>query len=191
MGLNKNTLVIGFVGRLSPEKNLLTLLKGFHEAVKESSLTLILVGSGLSEPRLREYVNKQKIDDKVIFCGLRHDIPKILSSIDIFVLPSFTEGLPTVLLEAMAVGRSIICSDIPAHKSLIENNKNGLFFDPHKSEELKQAILKLSSDNSLRQTIGNNAKIKAMDYDEEKVYPKIMEHYTKLLNKKTKENIQK
>jgi len=191
LGIEKNAKVIGFVGRLSPEKNILTLLMAFNEAVKESPLTLILTGTGFSEPQLKEYVKNQKINDKVIFCGLRRDIPRILSAIDIFVLPSFTEGLPTALLEAMASGRAIICSNIPAHKPLIEHNKDGLFFDPHESEQLKQAILKLSSNNSLRETFGNNAKIKVMEYDEEKVYPKIMEHYTKLLNKKTKENIQK
>ena len=65
---------------------------------------------------------------------------KILSSLDIFILPSYLEGLSIALLEAMACGRAIICSDIPANRELLTHNKEALLVNPHDPEALKQAI---------------------------------------------------
>jgi len=182
--LEKKIKVIGFIGRFSLEKNLITLLNSFFEASKKNSLKLMLVGTGIDEPRLREFVNEKNIKDKVIFCGFRHNISEILSAIDIFVLPSYTEGLSTALLEAMGTSRAIICSKIPAHLYLLEHDKEALLVDPYRPEELKDAIQSLCNDDSLREKLGNNAKIKAQQYDEELVFPKILQLYKRILAKK-------
>ena len=182
-GIEKKMKVIGYVGRLSPEKNILTLLTSFTEASEGNPLKLIIVGEGICEPQLKEYVKKKNIQDKVIFCGFRQDIGKILSGLDIFVLSSYTEGLSTALLEAMASGRAIICSNIPAHQELIQNNREGLLVDPYKPKELQEAIELLSKNDLLREKLGSNAKLKAGQYDEELVFPKILEFYKKFLDK--------
>jgi len=180
-GIEKRMIVIGYIGRLSPEKNLLTLLTSFANASKKNSFKLIIVGAGICEPELKEFVQKKKIQDKVIFCGFRHDIGKILSGFDIFVNSSFTEGLPTALLEAMASGRAVICSNIPAHQELIRHNLDGLLVDPNKSEEFQESIELLSKNDLLRKKLGSNAKLKASKYDEELIFPKILEYYRKYL----------
>ena len=102
--IDKKTKVIGFVGRFSSEKNLLTLLTSFADVAHDDPLIkLVLVGGGILESQLREYVSKRGIEDRVVFCGVRYDIHMILSSFDIFVLPSYIEGLSTALLELWLV----------------------------------------------------------------------------------------
>lgn len=186
LGIQDNkTKVIGYVGRFSPEKNLFTLLTSFADVVQDDpSVKLVLVGTGPLEPQLREYINKRSIEDKVIFCGVRYDIDKVLACFDIFVLPSYIEGLSNALLEAMASGRGIICSDIPANYELVAHNKEALLVNPYNSQELKQAIQLLSSNDSLRLKLGCNAKMKASQYDEDIVFPKILEYYETLLYRK-------
>jgi glycosyltransferase involved in cell wall biosynthesis len=183
--IDNKIIVIGFVGRFSSEKNLLTLLISFAEVAQNNPLIkLVLAGTGVLEPQLREYANKSGIEDKIIFCGVRYDINRVLAGFDIFVLPSYTEGLSNALLEAMASGRSIICSDIPANNILVRHNQEALLVNPYNSEELTSAIKLLSSNVSLRSKLGYNAKIRASQYDEDIVFPKILQYYENLIYKK-------
>ena len=175
--------MIGYVGRLSPEKNLLTLLSSLVTIPKHYDLKLVLVGAGQLENNLKDFVINNNIEDKVIFCGLRNDIRQILSALDIFVLPSHTEGLPIAMLEAMATSRAIICSNIAAHQELVEHNKEALLVDPNNHKEFKEAILLLCKNDSLRKKLGCNAKLKASQFDEELIFPKILQLYQKLLKK--------
>lgn len=183
--IDKKIIVIGFVGRFSPEKNLLTLLISFAEVAQDNPLIkLVLVGTGVLETQLREYANKMGIEDKIIFCGVRYDIDRVLAGFDIFVLPSYTEGLSNALLEAMASGRSIVCSDIPANNVLVRHNQEALLVNPYNSQELTSAIKSLSSNVSLRSKLGYNAKIRASQYDEDIVFPKILQYYENLIYSK-------
>jgi glycosyltransferase involved in cell wall biosynthesis len=183
--LDDKTRLVGYVGRLSPEKNLNTLLTGFADAAREdSSLKLVLVGSGPEELQLKELVNKLHIQEKVIFCGLRYDIPIVLCGMDIFVLASFTEGLSGALLEAMSCQRAIICSNIAANRELISDNIEGLVVNPNNAGEISGAILQFARDDNLRSRLGNNAKIKASQYDQEIVFPKVLHLYERLIQKR-------
>ncbi|HYL67322.1 MAG TPA: glycosyltransferase family 4 protein [Nitrosopumilaceae archaeon] len=186
LGIDDQTKIVGFVGRLSPEKNLITLLDSFKEVIQDHPfLKLVLVGTGLEEFHLKEEAKRQHIEDKIIFCGYRTDISRILSSFDIFVLPSYTEGMSSALQEAMSCGCAIICSDIPANRVLITHSKEGLLINPYNSHELKDAIGLLSTDDSLRSKLGNNAKIKAEQFDESIIFPTILRHYLRLTKKET------
>jgi len=182
-GFSEKTKVIGYVGRLSPEKNLSTLLSSLITIPKDYDLKLMLVGAGPLENSLKNFVIDNNIEDKVIFCGLRNDVRQILSALDIFALPSYTEGLPLAMLEAMAAGRAIICSNIAAHQELVEHNKEALLVDPNNQKEFKEAILVLCKNDSLREKLGNNAKLKASQFDEELIFPKILQLYHRLLEK--------
>jgi glycosyltransferase involved in cell wall biosynthesis len=179
--IDENTKVIGFVGRFSPEKNLHTLLVSFSELVKiDDSLLLVLVGTGPLESELKGYVSKNSINNRVIFTGVRHDISTILSGFDIFVLPSYVEGLSTSLLEAMSCGRSIICSDIPANRELVTHNSEALLVNPHDPNDLKGALKLLYKDDALRLKLGQNAKFRTSQFDESIVFSRILEYYESL-----------
>jgi glycosyltransferase involved in cell wall biosynthesis len=169
--IDSKTIVLGFIGRFSEEKNLFTFLNSFSNLAPEVSAKVVLVGTGLLEPELKEYVRKKGIEENVIFCGVRYDIARILSSFDIFVLPSYIEGLSTALLEAMTSGRAIICSNIGANQAVATHDQEAL---------LAEAIKLLSSDPRLRTKLGYNAKFRASHYDEDIVFSKILQHYETL-----------
>jgi glycosyltransferase involved in cell wall biosynthesis len=169
--------IILFVGRLSPEKNLITLMNSFIDiSAKYPSLILLIVGSGIMESQLKEFAKGKEFENKVIFCGSRSDVDRFLSCCDIFVLPSFIEGMSTALLEAMACNRAIICSDISANRQLVSCDE-AIFFNPSNGDELKIAILKLLKDDNMRQKLGDNAKKKTNEYDENIIFPKIIKMY--------------
>src|SRR6185503_10033840 len=95
--------------RLSPEKDHVTLLKGFQRLLSDRmDADLIIVGDGPLKKYLVQLAKDLKIDDKVKFLGFREDIPQILAAIDIFVLPSTMEGISLTLLEAMAAGKPVV-----------------------------------------------------------------------------------
>jgi len=184
MGIGKDAIVVGFVGRFSPEKNLLTLVSAFANLTKDnSSVMLALVGSGPLEHNLREYVMKNRLQERIIFYGVRNDIGRVLSSFDIFALPSYTEGLSNALLEAMASGRAIICSDIETNREVVTHCEEALLVDPYAAEELENAIRMLSASESLRNKIGRNAMLKSSRYDETIVYPVILQYYKNILKR--------
>lgn len=183
----KNIITIGFIGGLRPEKNVETLVKAFGELMRDFSelkASLIIIGDGPMRPILEEYVKEYGIDDFAFFLGYIPDAYKFLKAIDIFVLPSLSEGSPLSLIETMACGKAIIASDIPAIREIVENGKEALLFDSLSSEQLKEAILKLYHNPELRRELGENAKKKAKQYDIGVVFPQIVEVYRKVLRNK-------
>lgn len=181
LGIYNKSILIGYVGRLSYEKNLFTLLHSFAEASKsDSSLKLVLVGEGPLEFELRKKTQDIHIQDQVIFCGFRNDIGNVLSGIDIFVLPSYIEGTSNALLQAMMCSRPIVCSDIAGNREIVTNDKEALMINPEDGNGFTRAILLLSSDEELRSRLGHNARISAAQYDEDIVFPKFVRFYQDL-----------
>jgi len=123
----KDKFVIGHIGRLALAKNHTFLLDVFKEvAYKKNNAVLVLVGIGPLEDKIKQKVKDLKIEDKVIFLGLRKDIPELLQAMDIFVFPSLYEGLGVVVVEAQATGINCIISDtvpdeVDIHADLLQS----------------------------------------------------------------------
>jgi glycosyltransferase involved in cell wall biosynthesis len=182
LGIDENIKSIGFIGRFAPEKNIISLLTAFYNVLQNNKkIKLVLVGSGPLESDLKNFVKKKGIEDYVIFCGIRQDINRILSGLDIFILPSYTEGMSISLLEAMATGRTIICSNIPTNAEIITHNEEGIHIDPYKINSIEQAITNTLNDDKFRCKLGQNAKSKAIHFDINMVFPKIFHLYKKVL----------
>jgi glycosyltransferase involved in cell wall biosynthesis len=182
LGIDRKAIVIGFVGRLEPVKNLGTLLIAFaNVAGSEPSIKMVFVGTGQLESKLRESAKARGVEDKVIFCGVRYDIARVLACFDIFVLPSYTEGMSTALLEAMASGRAVICSNIPSNCEVVNDSGAALIFDPHSTIELEKCIRLLCNDELLRCRMGIRARNIAEKYDENMVFPEILRLYEELI----------
>jgi glycosyltransferase involved in cell wall biosynthesis len=145
--------VTGTVARFVPVKGIEVLIEAF--AFAGGSGRLILVGSGPEEGRLRELSKRLHISESVAFAGFRHDIPEVLGGIDVFVISSFSEGLPTSLLEAMASGCACIVTDIGLP---VEHGKTGLVVRAGDAKDLSSALKKLWGDAALRRALGENAR---------------------------------
>lgn len=120
LNINKNSFIIGHVGRFTESKNHLFLIKIFYEILKKKKeAILVLVGSGESEPVVKDKVRKLKIEKSVIFLGDRDDIPELMSIMDVFVFPSKFEGFGNVLIEAQAAGlKCVVSENVPEEVSL-------------------------------------------------------------------------
>lgn len=110
--LADNAIVVGHVGRLMEQKNhrfLIEIFAKMHE--KNPNTVLLLVGKGELESQLKEQVESLGLMDAVIFAGVRKDVPQILSAMDVFVFPSFYEGMPNTVIEAQATGLPCVIAD--------------------------------------------------------------------------------
>lgn len=111
-GITSDQLVVGHIGRLNYQKNHEFLLDVFAEIKKNrEDAVLLLVGEGEKKEELKLKVQKLKLEKAVIFTGIRKDIPELLSAMDIFVFPSFYEGMPNTVIEAQATGLPCLLSD--------------------------------------------------------------------------------
>lgn len=108
----ENKFVIGHIGRMSPPKNQIFLLKVFADLKRlNNNAILLIIGDGPLRKQLEEEIIKLNLTDNVILLGVRNDVPNLLMAMDVFVLPSLYEGLPVVCVEAQATGLRCILSD--------------------------------------------------------------------------------
>ncbi len=149
LGLRCEDLVVGTVGRLSPEKGGVDLL---IRAVKSLCLEypharLLIVGDGPMRPELEKVAAHTGLD--ALFAGTRNDIPRLLSAMDIFVLPSLREAMPIALLEAMAMRLPVVATLVGGVPEIVEDGKTGLLVPPDDESVLALALNKLASSPKL------------------------------------------
>ena len=107
-----NKVVVGHVGRFHTQKNHRFLLAVFKEICKQrKDAVLLLVGTGNLEKDIRDWIIEMELQESVILAGQRFDIPNLLSAMDVFVFPSFHEGMPNTVIEAQATGLPCVIAD--------------------------------------------------------------------------------
>jgi glycosyltransferase involved in cell wall biosynthesis len=164
LGFNSSDFIIGTIGRLDPVKNHERLLQAFKEALLVyKNIRLLIVGDGDQKETLCGQAKILGIYPQVKIVGFRNDVNEILSIIDIFILPSLSEGLSLALLEAMAAAKPIIASNVGGNREAIKNGHNGLLVSPLSIQEILNAILDLYNNRELGIQIGNNAYIDAKE----------------------------
>ncbi len=157
--LHQDDFVIGTAGRLSEEKGHSYLIQAMPDLVKEiKNIKLIIAGDGPLKRNLEFLVEKLGVSNHVKLLGYEKEIEKFLGVIDLFILPSLTEGLPISLLEAMAYGRPVIGSRVGGIKEVIENNKNGVLISPMDVEAISQSLKNLYYAGDLRSKMSFEAK---------------------------------
>jgi glycosyltransferase involved in cell wall biosynthesis len=121
---------------------------------KVDNLRLIFYGEGPEEENLKRLVKHLGLGRRVIFAGLRSDMARVLSGLDIFVLSSRSEVSPMVLLESMALEVPVISTDVGGISEMMEPGKSGLLTENENVEEMAEAILRLAVDPGYRKQIG-------------------------------------
>ena len=118
----KDNFIVGHIGRFSKQKNHFFLIDVFREIEhREKTAILFLVGEGELEEQVKKYIDKYHLQKKVVFAGVRSDIPSILSAMDVFVFPSFYEGMPNTVIEAQTAGLPCVISDTITDEVKITN----------------------------------------------------------------------
>ena len=139
--LSPQNVIVGNVGRLSEQKGLVYLLKAIPYIIKQfPKVEVWIIGDGPLEKSLKQEAQKLGIESNVIFWGKRMDVMDLLSQMTLFVSSSIYEGLPTVVLESMAVGTPVVATDIPGTREIIQHNINGWLARPKDPEDLADKI---------------------------------------------------
>jgi glycosyltransferase involved in cell wall biosynthesis len=147
-----------YVGRFSREKNLQTVVAAVAALTRRVPARLVLVGGGPLHARLREQARAAGVE--VEFTGVvpQERLPPLYAAADAFVLASFTEGHPKVLLEAMAAGLPCVVSDCEGNRSLVTDGRTGLLFDPRRADELADRLGRVLTDPALAEALGRAAR---------------------------------
>jgi glycosyltransferase involved in cell wall biosynthesis len=158
MDANKKSFVIGSVGRLTPRKGYADLLEALLQVVKEiPDVQLKLVGDGDQLSALMAQASQPGISGKVEFLGQRQNVLELLSTWDLFVLPTFNEGLPTVILESMACAVPVVSTDIPGVRELVTDGETGWLVPTGDAAALAKAIVDALRNPTRRASIRQNA----------------------------------
>jgi glycosyltransferase involved in cell wall biosynthesis len=179
--------VIGTIGRLHPQKGLEFLLRAapainarFPEAL------FLIVGDGPLRASLAKLASELDLSGKTIFAGYREDVRKLLGVIDIKVIPSLWEGTPIALLEAMALGKSIVATAVDGMKEVLEHGRTALLVHPGEPAAIAEAVCLLLEDEALASTIGANALQESRKYDAIAAADKLQDLYRKILGERAR-----
>ena len=144
LGLNKGDFVIGTVARLIEQKGHIYLIKAAREVAKEiSNVHFLFVGDGPLRKILEKQVVQLGLESVITFLSFRSDVIKLMGTFDVFVLPSLFEGLPNVVLEAMACGKPVIATRVSGTPEAVIHGKTGLLVPPMDASALASAICEL------------------------------------------------
>lgn len=159
-------------GRLEEQKNQEMLVVAFSEVIKKyPDAHLNIYGEGGLRERLHQQIVELHLENNVFLMGKTSDVPAVLGTAQIFVLPSRYEGMPNALMEAMAVGVPCISTDCPCGgpQALLESGKNGILVPVGDTNALANAIMELLADEGQRKRYSRNAKKAAENYTQEKI----------------------
>jgi glycosyltransferase involved in cell wall biosynthesis len=156
-GLSQDSQIVGCVARLEPEKGHRTLLEAWSLVLgRVPDACLLIVGEGSLRDDLERQAAGLGIAGRVVVAGRRDDIPAVTAALDVAVLPSYREAQGLVVLEAMALSRPIVATNVGGIPEMIENGVSGLLVPPHDAAALADAISRLLLDHPLADTLARN-----------------------------------
>ncbi|MFW6141316.1 MAG: glycosyltransferase family 4 protein [Candidatus Saliniplasma sp.] len=176
-----------YVGRLHELKGLNYLIKAFSDVKgKYSDVELLIIGSGDLKDELKELVHKERLDEHVRFIGeVEHsELIDYYQNSDIFVLPSVSEGLSNVILEAMACGLPVIATGVGGNTELVKHEKGGLIVDAKDIPGLQRSLEKLLNDPELRRKMGGFNRKYVQKFNQDSVLSKKVELLEKVVGNK-------
>jgi len=172
--------VVGYIGRLSEEKGILNLIEAIPAILKiDKEISFLIGGDGSLLDRITEYIHKKSIKNKVKMIGwIPHKkLSKYLNKLKLIVIPSYTEGLPNIMLEAMACGTPVLVSPVGGILDVIEHGKNGFLLKNNSPECIANSVLYILKLGEINH-ISNNAR---KTVEKNFTYEVVVNNYKKLL----------
>lgn len=185
LGIPRENINITCVSTLKPGKGLEELLQAFNTLFSQNPhYSLLLVGDGPLKEELRKESSLLPASKNIFFLGRRFDVREILHISDIFVLPTYSEGMSNAILEAMASKLPVVSTTIPVNQEVIENMRTGLLIPVGDSHLLFKALQKLIEKPALRESLGdaafqkvkNSYSLERIIRSTEKCYNQVLDH---------------
>lgn len=189
LGIDAETPVIGMVGRLVWEKGYREFFDAIIELRARSRSPFEAIVVGPMEPSKDGAVDRQTIDEMsrhgIRFLGSRTDIADVLSTFDIFALPSYREGFPRAAMEASAMGLPVVASNIRGCREVVVHDETGVLVAPRNSSALSAALSQLVDQPELRARLGSGAARRALvHFDQDRVIARTLAVYRSLLERR-------
>jgi glycosyltransferase involved in cell wall biosynthesis len=147
--------IVGVVARLEPEKGHPTLIEAWPIVLRAvPDAYLLIVGEGSRRDALEAQARELRVAHRVVFTGRRDDVPAVTAALDVAVLPSYREAQGLTILEAMALSRPVVASNVGGIPEMIEDGRTGLLVPPHDADALAAAIIRLLKNHPLADTLG-------------------------------------
>ncbi|MBI5033460.1 MAG: glycosyltransferase family 4 protein [Chloroflexi bacterium] len=173
----ENKLIVGCMGRLSEQKGYLYLIQAIPYVIEKfPHVHFVFAGDGELKSRLEKTAEELQVLDHVLFAGQTREVVPFLKSLDLFVLPSLWEGLPTVILESMACGIPVLATDIPGTRELVQHGITGWLVPLQSPIELGNAIVELLENPQTRQGLAERGKRMSQNF----TMPRISQEYIAL-----------
>ena len=179
LGLPVDRFILLFVGNIIFRKGIDILFDALSSFKNIFEMTIMIIGDGPDRKDLEAICLRKPLKGHIVWCGEKRndELPKWYAAADAFVLPSRSEGTPTVMLEAMASGTPIIASKVGGIPEVISDGVNGLLFEPEKSEQLRACLEKLLGDRNLRQRLAESALNEVTEHSLQRQVEKIAAIY--------------
>lgn len=159
LGIDSSHPIVGTVARLHRQKGISYLLKAAMKINQAfPGAKILIIGEGPLKKKLEELIHSLGVDQFVLLLGERKDAQQFLAIFDVFVLPSLWEGLPYVLLEAAALAKPVVATDIDGVREMIRNGKTGMLVPSQNSERLAEAVICLLRDENYASVLGEALK---------------------------------
>jgi glycosyltransferase involved in cell wall biosynthesis len=182
LGIDADAWVYGTVGRIAVEKNQALLVRAMAPLLGPKT-RLVIAGDGPLLPDLTALVSQLGVTRFVHLLGARRDVPDVLNALDVFVLSSTTEGLPLVVLEAMATGVPVLSTSVGGVPNVLEEGQTGFLVPVGDEQALRDRAAKLHADPVAARACGTRAQSAAVSrYSAERMQREYLELYSRVLS---------
>ena len=190
-GIGLDEPIVGFVGRLLEVKGIRYLIESIVELKAAiPTVKLLIVGDGPLKGSLEDYAQKLELTDQVIFAGYRSDIPQVLNAMNVFVLPSLREDLPLSLIEAMAMRKPVVATNVGGNPEVVIDGETGILVPPKDATALAKAISRILLDEQLALRMGLSGRQRVENlFSADAVVARIQLIYNRFISQKSGKNI--
>ncbi|MDQ0285987.1 glycosyltransferase involved in cell wall biosynthesis [Desulfofundulus luciae] len=182
LGLPPLGRLVGTIARLAPQKGVSYFLQAAAILCRDYQVNFVVVGDGPLRMVLEEEGRALGLGGRLFFTGERRDIPQILAAMDVFVLPSITEGLPLTILEAMAAGKPVVATQVGGLPEVVVDGETGFLVPPRDPQALARALAQLLLERQKAEEMGQKGRQRVMQhFTVEAMVRKIEEEYKSAL----------